>query len=157
MYIAPNTNIYILHNVPLDNTYRNTLYFESVSKQFGYFGSKTKYTLNNQSYQRVNRNRIRIEKTAEDLYDCNYIMFQNKAFGDKWFYAFITRPAEFVNTLVSEIEYEIDVLQTWSFDYTLKPCFVEREHSETDNAGDNTVPENLELGEYVLDGLANIP
>ena len=157
MYIAPNTNIYILHNIPLDNTYRNTLYFDSVAKQFGYFGSKTKYTLNNQSYQRVNRNRIRIEKTAEDLYDCNYIMFQNKAFGDKWFYAFITKPAEFVNNLVSEIEYEIDVMQTWAFDYTLKSCFVEREHSETDTAGDNTVPENLELGEYVLDGLANIP
>ena len=153
MYIAPNTNIYILHGVPLDNTYRNTLYFEAASAQFGYFGSKTKYTLNNQSYQRVNRNRIRIEKTAEDLYDCNYIMFQNTAFGNKWFYAFITKPAEYINNLVSEIEYEIDVMQTWFFDYTLKPCFVEREHTATDVIGENRIDEGIAYGEYETENL----
>ena len=40
-------------------------------------------------------------------------------------------------------------MQTWFFDYTLKESFVEREHSLTDNVGDNVITENIELGEYV--------
>ena len=31
MYIEPNSNIKIYHNVPLDNTYKNTLYFSSLA------------------------------------------------------------------------------------------------------------------------------
>ena len=33
------------------------------------------------------------------------------------------------------------------FDYTLRSCFVEREHASTDAIGDNTVEENLNTGE----------
>ena len=149
MYIAPNTNIRILANCPLDNTYDHTIYMLSPTSQKEYFMSLTKYVLPNQTYQRYSVGRMRVEKKAEDLYDCNYLMFQNTNFGDKWFYAFITR-VTYVSNTTSEIEFELDVMQTWFFDYELKPCFVEREHSLTDNVGDNLVPENLELGEYVI-------
>ena len=147
MYIAPNTNIRILANCPLDNTYDHTIYMLSPTSQKEYFMSLTKYVLPNQTYQRYSVGRMRVEKKAEDLYDCNYLMFQNTNFGDKWFYAFITR-VTYVSNTTSEIEFELDVMQTWFFDYELKPCFVEREHSLTDNVGDNLVPENLELGDY---------
>ena len=33
MYVNPNTNIHILKNVPLDNTYRNTIYFSTAAQQ----------------------------------------------------------------------------------------------------------------------------
>lgn len=150
MYIEPNTIIRILKDCPLDNTYDHTIYFSNSSAQASYFTGLAKYTLNNQTYQRVNRNRMRVQYKADDLYDCNYLMFQNSSYGSKWFYAFI-RSVEFVNNITSEIEYEIDVMQTWFFDYTLGQCFIDREHSSTDVAGDNLVPENLELGDYVAD------
>lgn len=148
MYINPNTTIKILHNVPLDNTYEHTIYFASASAQNSYFSGLAKYTFEAQTYQRVKRGHIRIAKNAESLYDCNYLMFQNSAFGTKWFYAFI-KSVEYINNGVSEIEFEIDVMQTWFFDYSLKECFVEREHSATDEIGENLVPETINAGEYV--------
>lgn len=151
MYIEPNTIIRILKNCPLDTTYDHTLYFDDSDAQYNYFLGLTKYTLTKQTYQRVNRSRMRVQYKADDLYDCNYIMFQNSSFGSKWFYAFI-KSVEYVNNVTSEIEYEIDVMQTWAFDYQLGQSFVEREHSATDVPGDNLVPEKIEHGEYVSNG-----
>lgn len=148
MYIEPNTVIRLLTNCPLDNTYDHTIYFNNAQAQREYFAGLTKYTLTNQTYQRVNSSRMRVQYKADDLYDCNYLMFQNTNFGNKWFYAFV-KSVEYINNIVSEIEYEIDVMQTWAFDYQLGQCFIEREHSATDVAGDNLVPENVEKGDYV--------
>lgn len=131
MYIAPNTTIKILKNVPLDLTYDDTIYFSPDSSgdtlQYQYFSQKAKYTLTEQTYQRVKRGWIRVGIMSDNLYDCNYLMFQNSNFGSKWFYAFI-KSVEYINNSVSEIEFEIDVLQTWNSSYTLDQCFVEREH-----------------------------
>lgn len=149
MYIAPNSHIYILRNVRIDNTYANTIHFNSSTEQASYFQGLAKYSLNAYSYVRKD-NAVRVEIRTENLYDCNYIMFQNTAFGSKWFYAFITN-VEYINNETSSITFEIDVMQTWYFDYTVNASFVEREHSSTDNPGDNLVPDNLELGEYVAD------
>ena len=148
MYIEPNTNIRILKDVPLDTTYDHTIYFSSASAQTNYFAGLIKYNLTNQTYQRVKRGYARVQRKAEDLYDCNYMMFQNSAYGNKWFYAFITS-VEYVNNVTSEITFEIDDMQTWFFDFTLDMCYVEREHSVTDEIGDNIMPESVECGEYV--------
>lgn len=150
MYIEPNTSIKLLKNVPLDNNYTNTLFFNSVSEQTTYFTSKAKHTLMKQTYQRVNRGIARVQLSADKCYDCNYMMFQNTSYGSKWFYAFITN-VEYVNNEVCEIKFEIDVMQSWFYGCTLKQCFVEREHIESDVIGANLVEENLELGEYVAD------
>lgn len=150
MYIEPNTIIRVLKNVPLDKTYDHTIYFDSEGAQANYFIGKTKFTFDRQTYQRVNKGSMKIARQAEELYDCNYIMFQNSAFGSKWFYAFITS-VEYVNNSTSQITFEIDVMQTWFFDYELGESFVEREHSATDLPWANTIPENLELGEYITD------
>ena len=147
MYINPNSTIKILQNVPLDNTYEHTIYFADSSAQSSYFSGLAKYTFEAQSYQRVKRGYIRVATNAENLYDCNYLMFQNSAFGSKWFYAFI-KSVEYINNGVSEIEFEIDVMQTWHFNYNLQECVVEREHTATDKVGDNIVPEKINLGEY---------
>lgn len=150
MYIAPNTNIKILRNVPLDATYDHTIYFApgtaGLTAQYNYFNSKVKYNLTEQSYQRVKKGRIRVNVLADNLYDCNYLMFKNTSFGAKWFYAFITS-VEYINNAVSEIEFEIDVMQTWNNNYTLQQSYVIREHMA---AGD-TLPlytdENIQPGE----------
>lgn len=153
MYIEPNTTIYLLRNVPLDNTYTDTMWFENASSQWTHF--KTRVDANGEifaknTYQRKNINRCRLEVPADRVYDCNYMMFQNTNYGNKWFYAFITQ-VEYINNAVTEIEYELDVMQTWMFEYTLEMCMVEREHSSTDQIGDNLMSEPFDLGEYVVD------
>lgn len=157
MYIEPNSTLYILKNVPLDTTYDHTLWFDTVAEQAQYFSSLAKYRLSYQNgtaltYVRVNRGTIKVPFKADALYDCNYIMFRNNGFGDKWFYAFI-RSVEFVNNTTAEITFELDVMQTWHFDYTIDQCFVEREHSVDDALGENTIPENVDLGDYISEGM----
>lgn len=148
LYISPNTNVLILRNVPLDITYNHTIYFTSSGGQSSYFSGLAKYDLNNYSYQRQERNSIRVGIKSESLFDCNYLMFQNSSFGNKWFYAFI-KSVEYINNVTSEITFEIDVMQTWFFNYEVNYCFVEREHSERDLMYDNFVPEPVNVGEYV--------
>lgn len=145
--MTPITSIKILKNVPLDRTYKDTLDFSSVSSQISYFTSKTKYTFTDLSPIRL-QNSIRLPIVADNLFDCNYIMFQNRNFGTKWFYAFITS-IDFVNVNTCNINFAVDVWQTWQFDITIKPSFVEREHINIDTVGANLVAENLELGDYV--------
>lgn len=149
MYIEPNTNIYILSGVPLDNGYDNTIYFDSKADQLSYFTDKAKYTLTNQSYTRVNRGNIKIAIRADNLYNCNYMMYQNTGFGQKWFYAFINK-VEYINNETAQIEFEIDVMQTWHFDYTLRNSFIDREHSVADTYYYQAVPENLDLGDSYI-------
>lgn len=148
---SPETNIYLLHGVPLDNTYDHTIYFRTEQEQREYFSSLAKYQFTNQTFQRVNRNFIRVQAKIGDIYDCNYMMFQNHNqdhHSRKWFYAFVLS-VNYINEGCCELEYELDVLQTWHFNYKLDHCFVERQHSLTDNIGDNILPEPVKTGEYV--------
>jgi hypothetical protein len=158
--IEPNTDIWILKNVPLDNTYGITLDFGEKSaatfleKQYEYFQSKVKYTIPENTYTRSERGWLRVPYTPDDLYDCNYIMFRNKNYGNKWFYAFITDEPRYINNNCCEIPFEIDDMQTWFFPKcSLKKSFVIREHSVEDNFGENRVEEGLELGEYYTSSL----
>lgn len=147
MYIQPNSIVVLLKGVPLDNTYTDTIYFANATDQYNHFLTYTKREFGQLSYQRVNKNTIRLQVSADAIYDYNYLMFCNTAYGNKWFYAFITKPPTYINDATAEIEYEIDVMQTWMFEAVLEPSFVEREHSATDVIGENLAPEPVELGE----------
>lgn len=149
MYINPETNIRILRNVPLDTTYEHTIFFASKDAQTSYFMGLQKHNLTNYTYQRVGKGVARVGIKAEDLYDCNYMMFQNTSFGNKWFYAYITS-VEYINNITSEIRFEIDVMQTWFFDHTPDYCFVEREHVIDDVIGAHIEPEGVDCGEYIM-------
>lgn len=148
MYIAPNTTIYLLNNTMLDSGYVNSIYFDSPSDQEAYFRSKIKYTLSKQSYQRMKRGYMKVQLRTDELYDVSYLMYQNTSFGNKWIYAFI-KSVEYVNNETSRIEFEIDVIQTWLFQAHLEQCFVDREHSETDNKQDWIIEEKLNTGDYI--------
>ena len=153
MAIEPNTTIKIYANVPLDINQDRSIAWANITEQNTYFhggesGILVK-TYANSTYQRVRKGVMRIEETADFLYDCNYLAFQNTNYGNKWFYAFITS-VEYVNDITSEITFEIDELQTWYFDMTLQPCIVERCHTTTDVIGEHIEPEPVTLGEYVF-------
>lgn len=157
MYIAPDGIIKVLKGVPLDNTYEHTIYFDGTSAgrqaQYNFFNSKAKYTFPAQSYSRVNRGFVKVDRNAEDMYDCNYMMFRNVSFGDKWFYAFITS-IDYISNQTARINYEIDVMQTWlnGLDFRFEECFVDRAHTPTDFLFEHIVPEDFSIGgEYVVD------
>lgn len=152
MDITPQSTVYILSGVPLDKNYQHTYLFNTASQQETYFKSKIKHSfVNNLTYQRYAKGSLKIQELADNLYDCNYLMFNNSTttsagnFANKWFYAFIDS-IEYVNNQTCLVNYTIDIIQTWWFDFTLGECFIEREHQSTDVAGDNKIPENLELG-----------
>lgn len=148
MYIAPNSIVKIMRNVPLDNSYNHTVKFATKTAQELYFSSVNivKYTFQQVSYQRAEKETMRLEVRTEDLYDCNYLAFRNTSFGDKWFYAFITG-WEYINNETTEITYEIDVMQTYLFDIDVKQCYVEREHVVDDTIGANTIAEPIDCPE----------
>lgn len=144
-YITPNSTVKLISSMRFDRTYKNVIYFGNHNEQYTYFNTYARLTFNNLSY--VRDNVIRVEAQPSQVYECNYMMFQNSSFGEKWFYAFIT-DYRYINNNCVELTYDIDVMQTWFFDCELLNCFVEREHSTTDNVGDNLQPEPIEIGEY---------
>ena len=151
MFIEPNSRLILLHDVPIDRDQTDTLYFESAGAQTSYFMGKMKRDFLRCTYQRSNRNYARVDCHASDIYDCNYMMFQNTAYGEKWFFAFVNA-IDYINDNTTEVQYTIDPIQTWFFEYVTDECFIERIHSLTDNIGDNIAPEPVELGEMVYNG-----
>ena len=140
------TKVYLL-DIPLENDYKNSLYFTSKANQQAYFQNNIVKSYTDFSYQRKD-NLIRIPDIYDNLFNCNYVMYQNSNYSNKWFYAFITK-MEYVNDGLTNVYIETDVIQTWLFDYEVKSSFVEREHVDDDTIGLHTLPENVELGEYV--------
>ena len=149
---VPSTSLRILRGIPWDRNYQNLRRFSSSDQQLSYMNGKILFNLGDDfGYITKENNAIRVEKSQGDLLGANYIMYKNTSYRDKWFYAFITK-IEYVSDGTSYIYYEEDYYQTWLFEITFGQCFVEREHSATDNIGDNTVPEGLETGPYVTAG-----
>lgn len=93
---------------------------------------------------------------AEKLLTCNYMAFKNTSFGNKWFYAFVDN-AKYLNNGVVQIEYTIDVLQTWWFDLKFGECYVERETSLGDLDEEILTPENLPTGDEIIYDSFDIP
>ncbi|HWI49443.1 MAG TPA: hypothetical protein VNU45_14590, partial [Rummeliibacillus sp.] len=92
---------------------------------------------------------IAVNKSIDDLFATNYLMFQNTSYNTKWFYAFVTS-LEYVNTSVTNVYFEIDVFQSWKFEMNFKPSYVLREHRPLWNTDGtpviNTVDEGLNYG-----------
>lgn len=142
------TKVYLL-NAPLENDYKHTLYFADKTKQYNYFNERAtvKYRNDDFSYQRKD-GFIRIPAHFDEIIKYNYVMYQNSAYSNKWFYAFIT-DIKYVNDERTDIYIETDVIQTYMFDCQFKNCFIEREHVNDDTVGLHTLPEQLETGEYI--------
>lgn len=152
-YIVPNSQVQLFKNVPLNKDSEDTIYFRNPSEQDAYFKNSVSATFSasNFAFIRKEQQAIRVDAGYHQVYRSNYMRFNNTESGNKWFYAFIT-DVIYINEGVTEIQYEIDVMQTWlpQHDYFLRQCYVEREHSRTDGLGENLVEENLDLGDTKL-------
>lgn len=145
--ITPNSDV-ILLKVPLEMDNNNQLTFANATAQYNYFSSLTKITFDNFTYQRKD-NSINVPALVDNLYGYNYVMYRNTNYSNKWFYAFVTN-MEYVNDSVTKLIIKTDSWQTWQFDLTYKPTFVEREHVNDDTIGANTIDEGFDLGKYII-------
>lgn len=143
--ITPQSDLKLL-KCPIESDNRNQMTFANESAQRSYFNSLPKLEVWNFTYQRKD-SVIRYPAHIDSILTYNYVMYQNDAYTNKWFYAFITG-MEYVNDNMTYITIKTDVYQTWQFDMVWKRSFIEREHVNVDTVGGHTVPENIELGPY---------
>ena len=153
---TPQSTIYVCSGVRLDSRYNHTIYFDSRVEQRAYFMGKVVKQFSTYSYIRRNW-AIKLQATMEQAKTWNYLFFHNGESG-KWYYYFINS-IEYVNDNTVELSLEMDVMQTYlpttgseALDYRLLPCFIERQHTESDEVGEHTLDEGLELGEITING-----
>ena len=151
--VTPDSKIRLI-KCPLRLDENNQITFSSVSAQTTYFQSLPYIYENDMTYVRKD-GVIRIGTSDsvkyEDILEYNYCMYQNTHYDNKWFYAYVTK-VEYINDGRTDVTIETDAFQTWQFDITYKNSFVEREHVNDDTRGAHTVPEGVELGEYIENG-----
>ena len=152
MAITPQTDIYLL-KCPIEADNRNQINFADATAQYNYFSSLPKLVVDNCTYQRHD-DVMRLPYHIDDIINYNYVMYRNEAYGNKWFYAFITN-MEYSSDHMTFVYIKTDVFQTWQFDLTYKKSFVEREHVNDDTFGLHTVPEGLEYGDYIVNSYAS--
>ena len=139
------TNLCLL-NVPFTD-YSNEFYFANDTLRENYFKSKK---IENVNEELTEFNYIRKDSTIDvpfsidDVIECNYVMYKNTNYENKWFYCFVT-DIEFIAQEVTRLHIKEDSYQTWISECTFYPSFVEREHVSDDTIGLHTVQENLDV------------
>lgn len=148
--VLSGTDIRFLANVPFSNDYKHVRWFKTAAEQLSYFtGRTTVHTMAQANFQPTeNGTFIACNASIEALHGTNYVMFKNDYY-NRWFYAFVTR-IEYVQRNRTNVYFEIDVLQTWRFLFTIKPSLVVREHQQQTYSGGNpyinTLDEGLDYG-----------
>lgn len=141
---TPSSTIKICSGVRLNNSYAHTIYFDSLVSQLDYFSAKVVKAFADYTYLRKNWE-IKVQATMKQAKNWTYLFFNN---GDKNYFYFINN-IDYVNDNTVKLFIELDVMQTYMFDYTRLQCFVEREHVSNDAIGKHTLDEAVELGELV--------
>ena len=144
----PTGKIELIRGVDIDVSYTHQYYFSQEEDQDDFFTSKVFMTLENGTYQRKNINSIQVPYQADAIASCKYLRWQNRNYSQKWYYAFVTS-IDYVNPGVSQINYTLDVYQTYLFEMQWKQSFVERKHTQRYNNGQpvvNTLDEGLDYG-----------
>lgn len=154
MTIEPQSRLTLLGYVNLTD-YKNQLDFSSREEQATYFLGKKFMEFQDFRYIRKD-NAIVVPYGNDALISCDYLMFKNVNFSDKWFYAFITN-REYISDSATKIYFRIDVFQTWQFNVIYLRSFISRMHTKQENypSGtpffENLYPEQLEYGrDYVV-------
>lgn len=158
MTIIPQSNVKLLTGIPFNKFDNETIYFSSVSAQTSYFLSHVKTSVTNCTYIRndIETNqyvsdigRVALGVRPDSIYDCNYIMFQNTGFSNKWFYGFIDK-IEYKNNETAIVQFTIDETQTWLTSAVVNPCYVLREHVSDDTIGHNLEAEPVSVSRYTI-------
>ena len=134
----PQTTFYLLKDIKLDHSYTNTMDFDTKEEQYNYFFSKKAFEVLEGTYQRKTVGVVRVPFLYDDIATCNYIMWQNANYSDKWYYAFILE-IKYINPNLSEIIYDLDVIQTYMFDIKWEVSQIDRDMSYRKELGGSPV------------------
>lgn len=153
--IKPMTDVHFLSNAPVDYQMNNVLWLASEQEEANFFLSKTKFSFDN--CRAVNNNGDPWEitvpltdgSTLDDYYNCNYLMWRNPQFSNKWFYAYIGTPRPASAGSVT-VPFQVDYWQTWHWSCEFPATMVRRETVKDDTIGANLIEENVETGEFVI-------
>ena len=153
--IKPMTDVHFLSNAPVDYQMNNVLWLASEQEEANFFLSKTKFSFDN--CRAVNNDGDPWEitvpltdgSTLDDYYNCNYLMWRNPQFSNKWFYAYIGTPRPASAGSVA-VPFQVDYWQTWHWSCEFPATMVRRETVKDDTVGANLIEENVETGEFVI-------
>lgn len=142
---TPKSLIYIMSGLPVNSSYEHCLWFASPQAQWEYMSGKVVKTFTQYSYLRENH-AIKVTGDIATAESWTYCMYTN---GDgKEYYNFIKK-VEYVNDATVLLWLELDVIQTYMFQWNMQQCFVERTHTKTDNFGEHTIMEGLDTGPLI--------
>ena len=155
----PSGTVYLCKNAIVDRTYSHTIDFKDPNEQRAYWGSLIKYSIFDVTYVRRQRQYIRVDYTLDQLKDVNYLFYTAEENG-KLYYCFVTGK-EYYSDNTTYIYFETDVLQTYMFDYQVKPSYVLQEHCDRWDANHKPIysrtEEGLDYGaEYTVESAYNI-
>lgn len=147
-----NSRVILAKNIGLDKEYVNIInYTESQMVSLCESNAHLVAEQNNYSFLKPDSNIINVGISYATCLQANYIAMQNPSYSNKWFFAFIDK-VEYNSESSTNIYYTIDEVSTWWDYWTTAQCFVMREHVNDDTIGKNLVPENLETGDYIVNG-----
>lgn len=156
--------IQIYRGVPLDPNYEHTLAFDSRAEQYTYFtlpgysdepAIRASMITGFTEFSYIRKEvAVKIPADYDRLYDSgvNYAVVQNgpdSAGTPSAPRFYFVRDMEYISGSCTKLILELDVLQTYQFDWEIPECFVEREHVEQEVLNRNLLGEGLELGEIV--------
>lgn len=136
--------IKLYNNYKYDNKYDYVKCFATKEEQKSYFNSLNNETIEDENYIRIN-NVINVPYNFEYLQEhgINYLSFNN---GYRDIYGFIVNKT-YVNKNVTKIVYEVDVIQTFLFDFSINKSYVERKVCNMDEITD--YDEGIFIGEHI--------
>lgn len=151
--MARNGNIILARGIGIDKEHKNIVNYTSsemlqlLRSENHFVGEKSDYSFISENGK--GGNVIATNFTYQECKNANYIAFQNPTYYNKWIFAFIDE-VTYENNGCTKITFTVDNWATWFDNLTFKSCFVVREHVNSDNIGEHTVPEGLETGEYII-------
>lgn len=152
----PTTTIYFFEKTGVDP--QNQPFFTSEGEKLSWYQSHEIKSFDNYSYQRENRQWVRVNEKSSIMRKYDMMAFRNDT-SDRWIFCRVIE-VEFVNPNTTQVTFETDSLQTFIDVCEFKQCWVEREMAQNDWDGaypsfNNLMPEGLEVGTLQETVLAN--
>lgn len=137
--------IELIKSFPYDNNYDFIKTFSTPLQQEQYFNTLSKIIIDDNEYVKEHESFL-VGYNYDYLVSegINYISFNN---GYKDIYAFIIQK-EYINDETTRIIYEIDVIQTYMFDFTINNSFIERKVCSINEISD--FDEGIYIGEHSI-------
>ena len=146
--ITLKSEIILCKNIRLDKSYVNVLNYTE-NQMLSLCRSNDHLVARDDDYSFIrNTGNIFTNFTYSQCLQANYIAFQNKDYSNKWFFAFVD-DVIYKGDSNTEIRYTIDAWATWFDKWSVKKCFIERQHENVDTIGSNLVEENLNVGDVI--------